>query len=229
MKKSGTINSQIGSSDTQNQESSTLKKAEDGNHQASGFLFIVSAPSGAGKNTLVEKLLATHASIYKESNSLKRVVTYTSKKPRLGDVDGKDYHFISEADFEKKIQEGFFLEYSTAYGNYYGTPRFILTELSQGASFFIIIDQYGAQAISKLYQKHVLIWIEPSSIEELESRLIKRAGESAEDIAKRLELARVEMAQQKENPSYHYYITNSNVEQGVKHLQEIVFKYFKKN
>ena len=192
-----------------------------------GNLFIVSAPSGAGKNTLVENFLKNHSSIYKESFSLKRAITYTSKKPRLGDIDGKDYHFISETEFKEKIQEGFFLEYSTAYGSYYGTPCLLLEELELGGSFFLIIDKAGAQNLSQLYKDHILIWIAPSSIEELEERLIKRAGESVEDIQKRLALARLEMAEEKDKPFYHHYITNMSVEQGVEQLKEIVFQYFK--
>ena len=208
---------------------SELRTSETGASRAPGKLFIVSAPSGAGKNTLVENLLKNHSSIYKESFTLKRAVTYTSKKPRLGDVDGKDYHFISETEFKKKIQEGFFLEYSTAYGNYYGTPRLLLEELGLGVSFFLIIDKVGARILSQLYKEHILIWIAPSSIEELEGRLVKRAGESAEDIAKRLALARVEMAEEKEKPFYHHYITNMSIEQGVEQLKGVVFQYFKKS
>lgn len=192
-----------------------------------GALFIVSAPSGAGKNTLIENFLKNYPYIYKELGSLKRAITYTTKKPRLQDIDGKDYHFISEAEFTKKIEEGFFWEYSTAYGSYYGTPLALLEELESGKSFFIILDRIGALKLSELYKNHILILIAPASIEELQDRLIKRAGESAQEIEKRLGLARLEMALEKENPRYHHYITNDTIELGVGRLKEIVLDYFK--
>ena len=194
-----------------------------------GALFIVSAPSGSGKTTLVENFLKNHSYIYKESLPLQRAITYTTKKPRLGDVDGKDYHFILEAEFIKKIDEGFFWEYSTAYGSYYGTPLTLRNELESGRSFFIILDRAGALRLSELYKNHILIWIAPASIEELQDRLVKRAGESVEEIAKRLELARLEMALEKENPWYHHYITNSEIERAAEQLKGIVLSYFKKN
>ena len=203
-----------------------MKKFE---NKTPGTLFIVSAPSGAGKNTLVETFLKNHPYIYKESCTLERVITYTTKKPRPQDVDGKDYHFVSESDFKEKIKKGFFLEYSTAYGSYYGTPASLIEMLNSGKSFFIIIDKTGAFQLFDQYKNHVSIWITPSSIEELEVRLVKRAGDSRENIEKRLDLARLEMASEKDNPRYQHYIENSSIQGGVESLKEIVFEHFKKS
>jgi len=187
---------------------------------ASGILFIISAPSGTGKNTIVEVFL----NLYPDLN-MSRFITYTTKKPRLGDVQGKDYHFISVHEFEQKIQEGFFLEYSLAYGNYYGSAASMITRLEQGSSFFLIIDRDGADRIAQLYKHHILIWVTPPSLQELEARLIKRAGEAPEDIKKRLMLASIEIELEQATPLYKYHITNEHINESVSQLYSIVSLY----
>src|SRR3990167_6495680 len=101
-----------------------------------GKIFIISAPSGAGKSTLVA---ATLANLEKEW-PIERVVTYTSKNPRNNEVPGQDYHFIKVDEFERRIKQGFFLEWSNAYGTYYGSPRSIVNQVANGYSYIGIID-----------------------------------------------------------------------------------------
>src|SRR5581483_10666268 len=108
-----------------------------------GVLFIVSAPSGAGKTTLVNAALGS----LKSSHAIERVITYTSRMPREGEIPGVDYHFISELEFQSRIKDGFFLEWSGAYGTYYGTPRGLLEDLEKGHHRILIPDRNGAQKI----------------------------------------------------------------------------------
>src|SRR5579862_9920541 len=111
-----------------------------------GRLFLVSAPSGGGKTTLVN---AAIASLSRE-HSIKRLITYTSRSPRTGDVHGVDYHFVTPAEFQTLIEQEFFLEWSAAYGTFYGTPKEVLRDIAQGLSYIAIVDRAGAQAIYRL-------------------------------------------------------------------------------
>ena len=134
-----------------------------------GNLFIVSAPSGAGKTSLVSKALELLS-----DKSISRAITYTTKNPRKGEMHGKDYYFISKAEFEEKIQQDYFLEYSTAYGYYYGTPRSYIYDIESGHSYIMIIDRAGAQQITKQFDKAILIWICVKDLQTLKARFQKR-------------------------------------------------------
>src|SRR5437879_4794715 len=105
-----------------------------------GKLFVISASSGAGKTTLVTAII-THMGGHV---NLERVVTYTTRTPAPGDVPGVDYHFVTPAQFQEKIAAGFFMEWSTAYGHYYGSPRSVLDEVAAGNSRILILDRAGA-------------------------------------------------------------------------------------
>ncbi len=176
-----------------------------------GKLFIVSAPSGTGKTTLINELLKR----WNQKKSLKMVVTYTTRAKRDGEQDGIDYHFISESDFIKKIEANFFLEWSTWYNAYYGSPVSIIDDLKKGISYIAILDRVGAQKIKELYAFSILIWIEPPSLEILKERLEKRAKDNKTVIEERLKKAAIEIEQEKRNVLYDFHIINDDFEKTV--------------
>lgn len=183
-----------------------------------GVLIIISAPSGAGKTSLVKALLSD--STFKEL--LQCVVTYTTRSPRSGDVHGKDYYFVAESVFLSLIDQGFFIEWSTAYGNYYGTPRSVLDEVAQGLSRIVILDRAGAKKVAEAYSKALLLWITPPSLEALRVRLLARATESEDQIERRLLLAQEEMEAEKRAPFYTHYMVNDVFEHSLDFLKKIV-------
>lgn len=185
-----------------------------------GKLFIISAPSGAGKTTLVTATLERLQSKW----PLERVVTYTSKQPRHNERDGIDYHFISPQDFQERIDHGFFLEWSSAYQTYYGSPRSIITERAKGRSFIMIIDRVGAERVKQLVHDALLIWIAPPSFKELQRRLENRATETKDQIARRLERARVEIALENQNPLYDFTIINDDFHTAQQELESFFEK-----
>lgn len=183
-----------------------------------GKLFILSAPSGAGKTTLMHRVLKE----LENKVHLERVITYTTKQPRTNEIDGFDYHFISRDTFDELLQQGFFLEYSKAYVDYYGSPASIIEELNKGVSYIIIVDRIGAQDILKKVPDAVTIWIEAPSMEELKLRLISRATETPEKIERRLLRAHQEIDLEKKSPLYAYHMVNDDIEQTVLDLKAII-------
>lgn len=183
-----------------------------------GTLFIVSAPSGGGKTSLVNALLAAEPF----NVLLVRVVTYTTRLPRPGDINGQDYHFIQEDEFRSLLEKGFFAEWSMAYGTYYGTPVSVLEDLAQGDSRILILDRAGAQRMLKAVPEAVLIWITPPSLEVLRERLQGRNTENQGQIERRMALAREEMDAEAQNPLYSHYIFNDFFENSLDFLKNIV-------
>ena len=191
-----------------------------------GKLFVISSPSGAGKTTLVNRVLGR----LKDQFSINRVVTYTSRKARSNEIPGEHYHFISSQEFEKKLEENFFLEWSGRYGSYYGTPRSILDEIDRGASKILIIDRLGAErvvAIAKdpsptLSGKVISIWIEAPNLQELKRRLIGRGQETKMQIKKRLELAKQEIKKEKSCPLYDHKIINNVFFRAAQDLENLI-------
>lgn len=183
-----------------------------------GKLFIVSASSGAGKTTLVNALLAQWSS----SHPLTRVVTYTTRPPRVGDAPGHDYHFISESEFKQKIEEGFFLEWSNDYGAYYGLSGTIIQDLEKGCSYIIILDQSGALKIKQEIPEAVTIWISVSSLEILKERLYSRNTENKEEIIKRLMIAQQEFQGKYEKNLFKYSILNDIFEKALQELEMVI-------
>lgn len=192
-------------------------------HHNKGKLFIISAPSGTGKSTLVSALLNRIGA----SCRLERVITYTSKDPRPGEIPGVDYHFISKEDFEKRLAEGFFIEHSLAYGTYYGSPVASLHQLEKGTSSLLIVDRIGAQTIKAAHKEAVMIWIYPPSLEILRHRLEGRNTESREAIKRRLARAVQELEMEKQNPLYNFYVLNDDFMCALEKLEEIVFQELK--
>lgn len=165
------------------------------NQKSKGCLFIISGPAGSGKTTLCDGLI--------NQEKIQRIITTTTRPPRNGEVDGVDYHFLDRASFERKIQEGAFYEYATVHNNYYGTERSALVEpILDGHNLLLNIDVQGAKTISeKAAQDAVLkgqvitLFVEPPSVSELEARLKNRGTDSADEIKRRLEVAREEILQ----------------------------------
>lgn len=189
-----------------------------GNNNRGGKLFVISGPSGVGKTTLAQSLLDRFGKKY----NIARVITYTTKEPRVGEQDGIDYHFVTIKEFESKIAAGFFIEHSQAYGNYYGSPKYIVSQLKEGKSFILVTDQTGACNIKQQYLQAVLIWITPPSIDELTTRLQKRAADNSADIEKRLLLALDELSNEQNKQQFDYIIENNVLLETIEHLSLIL-------
>jgi guanylate kinase len=182
----------------------------------SGHLFIISAPSGAGKTTLARAVLERYADMLYS-------VSYTTRKPRAREQDGVDYYFISKQDFKKGIKEERWAEWAKVYGNYYGTSgRFIDNGLSFGRDILLDIDVQGTIQILKKYPDSVTIFILPPSMKTLKKRLEMRATDSPKVIERRLIYAKNEMAQK---DLYRHNIVNDNLSQAIEELSAILKKY----
>jgi guanylate kinase len=179
----------------------------------SGCLFIVSAPSGAGKTTLVSGLIAAEPMVRKS-------VSYTTRKPRPGEENGRAYHFITAEAFERMRTGGEFLETAHVHGNLYGTSRSAVEkETAAGNDVLLEIDWQGAAQIRKLKPDAVAIFILPPSIEALEKRLRGRGQDSAETIAKRVAAARGEISHVGE---FDYVIINDEFNRAAQDLISII-------
>ena len=153
----------------------------------SGSLFVIVAPSGAGKTSLVEALL-------REEPNIRLSVSYTTRTPRPGEAHGRDYHFVNRAEFEAMLAKGEFLEHAEVYGNLYGTSRsWINAARAAGEDVLLEIDWQGAAQVRGIYPDMVSIFIMPPSIEALEQRLTARGKDAADVIARRIAGARMEM------------------------------------
>lgn len=178
-----------------------------------GLVFIVSAPAGTGKTTLVRKLSEEFSYIYQS-------VSCTTRPPRPGEVEGKDYHFLSEPEFEKKRLEGDFLEYANVFGYYYGTSKsLVCAKQKEGKHVFLVIDTQGALVLKESGFPATLIFVSPPSLTELQKRLVERQTETQEVIEKRLSWAREELARV---DYYDYHIVNDQLEQAYAVLRSIV-------
>jgi len=178
-----------------------------------GCLFIVAAPSGAGKTTLVRELLARDAAV-------KLSVSFTTRKPRAGERDGVDYHFVTREQFLRMREQGEFLESAEVHGNLYGTSRvWIEGEMAAGRDILLEIDWQGARQVRAVFGEAVGIFILPPSIEELEHRLVGRGLDAADVIARRLANARNEM---KHVGGFDYVIINKELHSAVDELVWVV-------
>lgn len=178
-----------------------------------GNLYIVSAPSGTGKSTVIRNLL-------KEKNDIFFSISATTRNPRSEETDGIEYHFLSYEKFEEMIHRNEFLEYAKYVGNYYGTPLApILTHLSEGTDVLLDIEVQGhAQIIAKMPEA-ISIFLVPPSMTELEHRLRKRGTDSEETIQKRLKEAENEL---QHLDSYDYIVINDNSERAALEIISIM-------
>jgi guanylate kinase len=178
-----------------------------------GTLFIVSAPSGAGKTSLVAALLDADPSV-------KLSVSFTTRAPRKGEVNGRNYNFVSVAQFERMRARGEFVESALVHGNHYGTSsRWMNEQLSKGQDILLEIDWQGAAQVRQANPQAVLIFILPPSYEALTSRLTSRATDSAEVIAGRLAAARTEMSHLFD---FDYVIINEDFDRAASELIAVV-------
>jgi len=185
----------------------------------SGNMIVICAPSGTGKSTLISRLKQDHP-------DLEWSVSCTTRALRAGEVNGKDYHFISVEDFEKQIQEKQFIEWAKVHSNYYGTSRiFVDAGLSAGIKMLFDLDVQGADAMKQIYGSQAqVIFIEPPSVEELEKLLKSRGTDADHVIAERVENARRELARKND---YDYLILNDDVDKAYQSLKAAVERILK--
>jgi guanylate kinase len=180
-----------------------------------GTLYIVSAPSGAGKSSLIEALLAE-----KRDWQAQVSVSHTTRAPRVGEDDGEHYHFVDIKTFKQMISDNAFFEWAEVFGNYYGTSRVAIEKaLAQGIDVMLDIDWQGARQVREMMPNAKGIFILPPSRKELESRLNKRGQDSREIITKRMEQAQSEMSHYNE---YDYLIVNDDFDTATQEFSAIV-------
>ncbi len=178
-----------------------------------GILFIVSAPSGAGKTSLCTTVL-------KKMTHLKFSISYTTRKPRDGEIDGKDYFFVDETYFRKGISEGEFIEWAEVHGNLYGTSKKQLARwTSEGVDLLLDIDTQGAMHLKETVEEAVYIYILPPSFDILKERLVGRGSDAPEEIERRLRKAGEEI---RFYYHYHYLIVNEVFEDAQRNLEAII-------
>jgi guanylate kinase len=178
-----------------------------------GNLFVVVAPSGAGKTSLVNELLKRHPHIHLS-------ISHTTRQPRDGEKTGREYHFVDKPAFEKMIDQGDFLEHANVYGNYYGTSkRWIEKELAGDHDVLLEIDWQGAQQLRALFRHMVGIFILPPSLEELRKRLESRGKDSRDTIERRMASAREDISHVLE---FEYIIVNESFEEALADLESVV-------
>jgi len=178
-----------------------------------GILFVISGPSGVGKGTIREALL-------KRINDVKLSISATTRKPRVGEVDGKDYYFMLLSDFRQLIENEQLLEWAKVYDNFYGTPRqFVEDNLKKGQDVLLEIDIQGALQIKEKMPAGVFIFIAPPSLEELKMRLAKRGTDSPESLQLRLASCQWEMEQLKH---YDYIVINKDLDNAVNAVCAII-------
>lgn len=185
----------------------------------SGLLFVVSAPSGSGKSTLVARALAR---LNKSAHTISRIVTYTTRQPRSGEINGQDYVFVNKEEFAKLQAANHFCEVTTYNDNLYGSPRAFLDRLPHGESFIAITDRAGLAFYKKLCDAAVCIWISPPSLEVLQARLTRRGSETPESLRRRLDLAALETEQEKSSPLCQHHIVNDDLETATEELVKII-------
>lgn len=178
-----------------------------------GELIVLSGPSGAGKSTVIAKLLQQRSDIHFS-------VSFTTRKPRAGEVDGVNYNFVDTAEFERMIRDGELLEFAQYVGNYYGTSlKVIRDHLDKGTDVLLDIEVQGAAKVREKCPEAVTIFLIPPSMEELAARLSFRGTDDAATVQKRLEQAKAEY---REIPNYDYLVVNDRVENAVEEIISIL-------
>jgi guanylate kinase len=184
-----------------------------------GKIIVISAPSGAGKTTIVKNIL-------KEFPGISFSISATTRKKRGNETDGVEYYFISEDEFKKRIKENGFVEWEKFYDYYYGTPKdFIEDKISSGVSVLFEVDVKGALSIKKIYPEAILIYICPPSFEVLVERLKNRATEDEEDLKKRIERAKMELSLK---GKFDYLVENKNLNTAISEVKSLIEKIINK-
>jgi len=183
-----------------------------------GRLFVISAPSGAGKTTLCKAALGRF-------NKIRYSTSYTTRQPRAGEINHIDYHFISKAEFKRGIETGRWAEWAQVHGNYYGTSaEFIAKELAAGRDILLDIDIQGTGQILNRFPSSITIFIMPPSLEELKNRLEKRGTDSQTVIQRRMHNAKAEMAYKE---MYRHIVVNDRLETATAELIALIDSYIK--
>jgi guanylate kinase len=184
-----------------------------------GCIFIITAPSGAGKTSVTTNVISKLKGII----PIEKVITITTRPKRVGEVNGVDYVFLSNEEFLKREKTGFFLETTKYNENYYGSPASIVQDMKNGKSFIIITDTVGAINFKKnIIPDAVTIWITVPDIEELRKRLEKRKTDSREVIEKRLKIAKEDMEREANENQFDYHVQNNNLDQAVDDVIKII-------
>ena len=182
-------------------------------NKKTGRLFIISAPSGAGKSTVIRHMLSLCGDLFFS-------VSVTTRPPREGETDGIEYYFKSKESFEKMIERGEFFEYAEYAGNYYGTPKISVFEhMDAGEDVILEIEVVGHSQVKSQMPDACSIFIIPPSMEELERRLRSRGTDSDEKILQRLAVAKEEMA---ETDKYDFVIVNDDIERAAEEILAII-------
>jgi len=182
---------------------------------AKGLLFVLSGPSGVGKNTVLDEL-------FKDFDGVSYSVSATTRERRKGEVEGENYFFISEEKFKEIEAADGFIESAVVHGHYYGTPKkFVDKKLDDGEDIILEIDTQGAKQVRERYPEAVYIFLLPPSLEELENRLDKRGSENNKSKNIRLKNARKEL---KEVHNYDYEVINDSLSDTVKEIKEIILE-----
>ena len=178
-----------------------------------GTLFVVSSPSGGGKGTIIRHVLDVVP-------NLSYSVSFTTRAPRLGEVDGREYFFVNRENFEEMVAAGEFLEWACVHGNFYGTAKNqILTETAAGADIILEVDVQGAASVRQLLMDSVSIFILPPSLDVLRQRLLARGTDSPEELEVRLRNAPQEL---KQYSAFDYVIINDEIDRAAGQLASII-------
>lgn len=180
-----------------------------------GKLVVISGPSGGGKTSIWKELLRRFG--------YKRSISVTTRPPRPGEVNGKDYHFVGKKDFEGMISENAFIEYAEVHGNLYGTPRLAMEEaVAKGETYILEIDVQGANQLRERGIPAFYLFIQPPSFEILQARLVNRKTDSPDVIRRRLDKAQWEMNQA---PRYDRVVLNADLEQAIAEVHQAIEEY----
>ena len=179
-------------------------------------LFVISSPSGGGKTSLINK-------VFEDSRSanFEKSISDTSRQKRQGDLEGKDYYFLSEKDFKEKIKKEEYVEYATVFGNFYGTSKEEIKTKYNNSNLILELDWQGAYAVKELFDDAKLIFLVPPSLDDLKQRLIKRNLDSSEAIEKRLSEAKKEISK---SEMYDYLVLNDDFNKAFEDLSQILFE-----
>lgn len=178
-----------------------------------GLLFVISGPSGVGKGTLRKK-------VFNIFPDLKYSVSVNTRPPRKGEIEGKDYYFVTVDEFKKRMEENKFVEWAIVHGDYKGTPTiFLIEELQKGRDVLLELDVQGAMQIKEKFSDGIFIFIAPPTWKDLEYRLRKRNTEGEKALEKRLKDARIEIKYRK---NYNYLVVNDNIKTALKKIESII-------
>ena len=179
-------------------------------------LFVISSPSGGGKTSLINKLFEDTRSL-----NFKKSISDTTRQKREGDINGRDYYFLSEKEFKDKIEKEEYVEYATVFGNFYGTSKEEIKTKYNNSNLVLELDWQGAYAVKELFDDARLIFLVPPSLEDLKQRLVTRNLDSPESIENRLSEAKKEISK---SEIYDFLILNDDFDKAFEDLSQILFE-----